>query len=74
MMRLLATVSSIATLLVVPAWAQSGNPAGMTPGTGQHQPNHADRLFAYADKPATRHIKEPVTPHTDLPRPRTVGY
>jgi putative membrane protein len=48
MMRLLATVLPIATLLVVPAWAQSGNPAGMTPGTGQHQPNHADRLFVHA--------------------------
>jgi putative membrane protein len=48
MMRVLATVASLTVLLAVPAWAQSGNPAGMTPGTGPHQPNHADRLFVRA--------------------------
>jgi putative membrane protein len=44
-MRLPATVSSMVLLLAAPAWAQSGNPAGMTPGTGPQQPNNADRLF-----------------------------
>lgn len=53
LMHFLATVSSIAILLATPAWAQTGNPAGMTPGTPQtapgvpapHQPNQPDRLF-----------------------------
>ena len=44
MMRVIATLSSIVLLLTAPAWAQEGNPAGMTPGTPQ-QPNNADRLF-----------------------------
>ena len=48
MMRLLATVSSVVVLLAAPAWGQAGNPAGMTPGTGPHQPNNADRLFVRA--------------------------
>jgi putative membrane protein len=54
-MRLLATVSSIAVLLTIPAWAQEGNPAGMSPGTPQaapgvpapNQPNQPDRLFVH---------------------------
>jgi putative membrane protein len=45
MMRVIATLSSIVLLLTAPAWAQDGNPAGMTPGTGPQQPNNADRLF-----------------------------
>jgi putative membrane protein len=47
-MPLLATISSILVLLAVPAWAQSGNPAGMTPGTGPQQPNNTDRIFVHA--------------------------
>jgi putative membrane protein len=46
-MRLLA-ISSVVVLLAVPAWAQSGNPAGMTPGTGPQQPNNPDRVFVAA--------------------------
>jgi putative membrane protein len=45
MMRLIATISSMLVLLATPATAQTGNPAGMTPGTGPHQPNNPDRLF-----------------------------
>ena len=53
-MRLLLTVPAAAALLVAPASAQIGNPAGMAPGTPQsapgvpapHQPNTQDRLFA----------------------------
>jgi putative membrane protein len=48
MIRLLATVASIAALLAGPVFAQSGNPAFMTPGTGPQQPNNADRVFAHA--------------------------
>jgi putative membrane protein len=47
-MRLLASLSSIFMLLAVSASGQSGNPAGMTPGTGPEQPNNADRLFVRA--------------------------
>jgi putative membrane protein len=46
-MRLLA-ISSVVVLLALPAWAQSGNPAGMTPGTGPQQPNNSDRIFVAA--------------------------
>jgi putative membrane protein len=35
-------------LLAGPALGQSGNPAGMTPGTGPEQPNNPDRLFVHA--------------------------
>jgi putative membrane protein len=45
MMRLLATLSSILVLLTTSAFAQSGNPAFMTLGTGPQQPNNADRVF-----------------------------
>jgi putative membrane protein len=48
MMRLVATISSIFVLLAVPAFAQSGNPAFMTPDTGPQQPNNADRVFVQA--------------------------
>ena len=48
MMRLLAILSSMLVLLAAPAMAQTGNPAGMTPGTGPHQPNNPDRLFVRA--------------------------
>ena len=44
-MRLLATISSVLVLLAAPTMAQTGNPAGMTPGTGPLQPNNPDRLF-----------------------------
>jgi putative membrane protein len=47
-MRLLATISLMLVLLAMPASAQSGNPAGMTPGTGPQQPNNPDRLFVRA--------------------------
>ena len=40
-----AILSSMLVLLAVPALAQSGNPAGMTLGTGPQQPNNSDRLF-----------------------------
>jgi putative membrane protein len=46
MIRLLSTVASVLVLLSAAALAQQpGNPAGMTPGTGPHQPNIPDRLF-----------------------------
>jgi putative membrane protein len=45
MMRLLAILSSTFVLLTAPAFAQSGNPAGMTLGTGPQQPNNPDRIF-----------------------------
>ena len=53
MTRLLAITPVLAVLLMAPAWAQIGNPAGMAPGTPQsapgvpapHQPNQQDRLF-----------------------------
>jgi putative membrane protein len=48
MIRLLAILVSSAALLAAPALAQSGNHAGMTPGTGPDQPNNADRVFARA--------------------------
>jgi len=52
-MRHLMTVSALAILLAGPVWAQTGNPAGMLPGSPQvapgvptpHQPNPQDRLF-----------------------------
>jgi putative membrane protein len=52
-MRYLMTVSAFAVLLAGPVWAQTGNPAGMLPGSPQvapgaptpHQPNPQDRLF-----------------------------
>jgi putative membrane protein len=47
-MRLLATLASCAALLAMPALAQNGNPAFMTPGTGADQPNNSDRNFARA--------------------------
>ena len=47
-MRFLAVLASSAALLAMPALAQQGNPAGMTPGTGPDQPNAADRNFARA--------------------------
>jgi putative membrane protein len=46
MTRLLSTAASVLILLSAPALAQEpGNRAGMTPGTGPHQPNNPDRLF-----------------------------
>ena len=48
MMRVLATVASIFTLLAVPAAGQEGNPAFMTPDTGPKQPNNTDRVFVHA--------------------------
>jgi putative membrane protein len=48
MMRVLATVASLFALLVVPAAAQEGNPAFMTPDTGPKQPNNTDRVFVHA--------------------------
>jgi putative membrane protein len=49
MIRLLVTVASTLVLLGAPALAQQpGNPAGMTPGTGPHQPNNSDRVFVHA--------------------------
>jgi putative membrane protein len=48
MMRVLATVASLFALLVVPAAAQEGNPAFMTPDTGPKQPNNTDRVFVPA--------------------------
>lgn len=47
-MRLLASLSSMFVLLATPAFAQSGNPPGMTPDTGPQQPNNPDRLFVHA--------------------------
>jgi putative membrane protein len=47
-MRLLAIVAFGAVLLALPALAQNGNPAFMTPGTGADQPNVSDRNFARA--------------------------
>jgi putative membrane protein len=53
-MRLLATMTSLIVLLAGPAFGQSsnatgtGNPAGMTLGTGLQQPNTPDRLFVRA--------------------------
>jgi putative membrane protein len=47
-MRLIATISLVLMLLAMPASAQTGNPAGMTPGTGPQQPNNPDRLFVRA--------------------------
>ena len=47
-MRLLASLSSIFMLLAVSASGQSGNPAGMTPGTGPEQPNKTARVIAIA--------------------------
>ena len=47
-MRVLAILSSTLVLLVAPAFAQSGNPGFMTPGTGPQQPNSADRAFVHA--------------------------
>jgi putative membrane protein len=47
-MRLLATLSTVTVLLAAPAFAQSGNPAFMTPDTGPEQPNNADRIFVHA--------------------------
>jgi putative membrane protein len=47
-MRVLATIASVVMLLATPALAQSGNPAGMTPGTGPQQPNNSDRVFVHA--------------------------
>jgi len=52
-MRRLMPVSAFAILLAGPVWAQTGNPAGMSPGSPQiapgvpapHQPNQQDRLF-----------------------------
>jgi putative membrane protein len=38
----------VRVLLAVPAFAQSGNPAFMTPGTGPEQPNNPDPLFVRA--------------------------
>jgi putative membrane protein len=43
-----AILSSMLVLLAAPALAQSGNPAGMTLGTGPQQPNNADRVFVHA--------------------------
>jgi putative membrane protein len=43
-----AILSSMLVLLTAPAMAQTGNPAGMTPGTGPLQPNNPDRLFVRA--------------------------
>jgi putative membrane protein len=48
MIRLLATVSSMLVLLTAPAFAQTGNPGFMTPGTGPQQPNNPDRVFVRA--------------------------
>ena len=53
-MRLFTTAASLTILMVAPAAAQFGNPAGMMPGTAQkepgvpapHQANTQDRLFA----------------------------
>jgi putative membrane protein len=45
-MRVLATLTSCAALLAIPALAQNGNPAFLTPGTGADQPNNSDRNFA----------------------------
>ena len=45
MMPRLAILTSVFMLLAGPAMAQTGNPAGMTPGTGPLQPNNSDRLF-----------------------------
>ena len=47
-MRVFATIASVVVLLATPALAQSGNPAGMTPGTGPQQPNNSDRVFVHA--------------------------
>jgi putative membrane protein len=47
-MRLLATVWTMVALVAAPAFAQSGNPAFMTPHTGPQQPNNADRIFVHA--------------------------
>jgi putative membrane protein len=47
-MRVLATIASVVVLLAAPAFGQSGNPAGMTPGTGPEQPNNSDRVFVPA--------------------------
>jgi putative membrane protein len=47
-MRLLATLATSTALLALPALAQNGNPAFMTPGTGADQPNTSDRNFARA--------------------------
>jgi putative membrane protein len=47
-MRLLAILSTVTVLLAAPAFAQSGNPAFMTPNTGPEQPNNADRIFVHA--------------------------
>jgi putative membrane protein len=47
-MHVLATIASVVVLLATPALAQSGNPAGMTPGTGPQQPNNSDRVFVHA--------------------------
>lgn len=47
-MRLLATIATITALLAAPVFAQSGNPAFMTPETGPEQPNNADRVFVHA--------------------------
>jgi putative membrane protein len=52
-MRHLMTVSACAAVLAGPVWAQTGNPAGMLPGSPRvapgtpalHQPNPQDRLF-----------------------------
>jgi putative membrane protein len=47
-MHLLATVACVLMLLAAPAFGQTGNPAGMTLGTGPKQPNNPDRLFVRA--------------------------
>jgi putative membrane protein len=47
-MRVLATIASVVVLLAAPAFGQSGNPAGMTLGTGPEQPNNSDRVFVHA--------------------------
>ena len=47
-MRVLATIASMVVVLTAPALAQSGNPAGMTLGTGPEQPNNSDRVFVHA--------------------------
>jgi putative membrane protein len=47
-MRFLAVLASSAALMALPALAQRGNPAGMTPGTGPDQPNNPDRNFTRA--------------------------
>jgi putative membrane protein len=44
-MRCFTILWSMLVLLAAPAMAQTGNPAGMTPGTGPLQPNNPDRLF-----------------------------